>query len=551
MKIPKMLIFAVIAGAFVLRVLPIGWGLPSTNLALSSYSCDEQNSFYALEHMNPRKFNFYPGVVLAWGGAHINLLGITEKAAELLGVVKFGTREYYQKNLKELDKLYMVGRLIPIIAGTISVWLFYLVILGFFQNSAAALLGGFILAIIPLHMAYSFYIRPDALMIMLALCTMLFSIKILETGTRKAYVLCGMFSGLMISAKYSGGAFIVFPLLSHVLYSYKTRQPLFGKIQGRNLLLAVLAALAAFVITCPYSLTPEFLYWVNGMINQAKGSPYQQIGRLMPLTYLLPAGIGWPLVLSGVAGFVGLAVSLLRDRDQKKILLVLAGPAMYWMISSIKSPMAIYALPLVPLLVIYAVYCLKTLWDLKNKAAGYVGRLLVVFVLVYAAAYSMSYLNLFLVKNVREEASEWIVKNIPRGATVAIVKNFFWTPPVLKQYEPPYKLLTGGAPNISDALLGLEKACEKADYLVLSEFEYRDYVDTPVEKFYPEQSRIIRNIFSGKNFEKAAEFYSEPHFLGFTFKQDFPPADMLFPNPRIFIFKIKHPAGPVRAARAG
>lgn len=551
MKIHKVLLFAVIGGAFAFRVSPVGWGLPSTNLALSSYSCDEQNSFHSLEEMNPRELNFYPGVSLAWGGAHIYLLGATLKAAELLGAVKFGTREYYLKNLGEVDKLYIVGRLIPIVAGTISVWLIYLVILGFLQNSAAALLGAFILAIAPLHVAYSFYIRPDVLMLMLALCTILFSLRMLETGTRRAYVLCGIFSGLMISAKYSAGAFLVFPFLSHLLYSYRTGMPAFGRVQGGNLLRAILAMLAAFVITCPYSLTPAFVYWIEHMISQGKGDPSQQMGRLMHLTYLLPAGLSWPLVLSGIAGFAGLAVSWLRDRDQKKLLLVLSGLGMYWMISAIKPPIAVYAMPLVPVLIICSVYCLKTLWGLENKAAGYIGKLLVVSVMAYATAYSMSYLNLFLVKNVREEASEWIVENIPKGAAVGVVKRFFWTPPVLRQYEPPYKLFAGGVSNVWDALLGMESVFENSEYLVLSEYEYRDYINTPMERFYPEQSRVVRRIFSGKQFEKIKEFYSEPRFLGFTFKQDFPPPDLLSPNPRIIIFKINHAAGPARASKAG
>ena len=200
-------------------------------------------------------------------------------------------------------------------------------------------------------------------------------------------------------------------------------------------------------------------------------------------------------------------------------------------------------MPLVPVIAVYSAYFFKALWGLKNRTARYAGRLLTICAIVYATAYSMAYLHLFLTKNVREEASEWIVDNIPKGAAIAVVKNFFWTPPVLRQYEPPYKLLTGGKPNVWDALLGFESVCKKADYLVLSEYEYRDYVDTPLEKIYPEQSRVVRSILYGNKFEKVAEFHREPSFLGITFRQDFPPADILFPNPKISIFKVKPVAG--------
>ena len=67
------------------------------------------------------------------------------------------------------------------------------------------------------------------------------------------------------------------------------------------------------------------------MISQAVRSDHP-FSRLTPLTYLLPAGLSWPLVLSGVAGFALLSGEALRGRALKKILLVLAGPCMYWMI---------------------------------------------------------------------------------------------------------------------------------------------------------------------------------------------------------------------------
>jgi hypothetical protein len=540
MKIHKLLIIAVITVGFTLRVLPVKWGLPSDNLALSSCFPDEQESFHSLERMRPAKLEFNPGPLLAWGSAHTYLLGITMKAAGSLGVIKIGSREYYLGNLKELDKLYILGRLISVIAGTISIWLIYLVILSLFQSVPAALLGGFIFAIVPLHLMYSFYIRPDVPMLMLALGVMFLSIRILETGARKTYLLCGALAGLMISAKYSGGAYIVFPVIAHFLYSYRAKEPAFGKVSGRNLLLAVFASLAVFALTCPYCFTPYFIYWVKVLLSQARSTAYWQPGWIMHITYLLPTGMGWPLLLSGVAGFACLIAAWRRDGDRKKIFLALGGLAMYVMVSRIRPPTALYAMPLVPLFVIYAAYFLRLLWDLEHKAVRFAGRLLAASVIVYTIAYSMSYLELFLAKNVRKEASEWIEKNIPRGGTVAVVKNYFWTPAILRQYAPPFQLITGGEGlTVQAAVLGLRDVSKKADYLVLNEFEYREFLQPRTAGLYPEQAAVIKEIFSGRDFAKAAEFGREASFLGFTFRHDYPPHDWLFPAPRIIILKNK------------
>ena len=541
MKISKIIIFAIVVGGFVLRLLPIEWGLPSKNLALSSYSPDEQVSFHSLEQMNPKKLDFYPHQALDWGSLHIYLLGMTVKTAEILGAVKIGNREYYLHNLKELDKLYMLGRLVPIIAGTISIWLLYLIILNLFSDAATALLGSLLLAVIPVHLVYSFYVRPDALMILFGLCVIYFALRILETGARKYYLICGAFAGLTISAKYSGGACIVLPIVAHLLYLYRAKELTFGKILGRNLQFGLLALLGAFIITCPYCVTPVFPSHIRHLLSQAKGAPYNQPGWIAYLTYLLPTGMGWPLFLSSVAGCVGLAAAWRRDRDPKKIFLVFAGLGVYGIISSPKCPITVYVMPVIPFLVIYSAYFLRTLWNAENKIVKQAGRLAVIFVVSYTTVYSLAYLNLFLEKNVREDASEWIEKNIPLGSSVAIARSYFWTPPILRRYDPPYKVLMGGDINsfLPDAVLGLGKVCEKADYLVLSEYEYREFVHPEIKEYFPEHSAIIDNIFSEKKFQKIAEFDREASFLGLTFKKNYPPTDWLFPNPKIIVFKRK------------
>jgi hypothetical protein len=158
----------------------------------------------------------------------------------------------------------------------------------------------------------------------------------------------------------------------------------------------------------------------------------------------------------------------------------------------------------------------------------------------YTLIYSIANLNLYIEKNVREEASEWIEKNIPKGSIIAIPKSYFWTPAVLRQYNPPYKLLIGvDNPNLgySDGIIGLKKYLNETEYIVLSEFEFREFVHPKIKQNFPEQARVLDEILNSKKFIKVAEFDKEAKFLWFKFKKNYPPGDWLIPNPKILIFK--------------
>ncbi len=539
MKNHKLILLLIVAFGFLFRLAPIQWGLPSSNLALSTFTPDEQESFHSLEHMNPGKLDFYPRRILEWGSVHLYLMAVTLKAAEIAGFVKFGSRDYYMLNFKELDKLYITARLISTISAAISIALIYFVILSLFSSVPLALSGSALLAVIPVHLMYSFLSRPDTLLMMFGLCVIYVSIKILRNGSRRDYVLCAALTGITIATKYSGGAYLVVPVLAHLSYLHRERQLSLKNIINKNLIISSAVVLAAFACASPYSVSPMFIPHLKFLGNVSKGSAYDAPGWIRVLTQTLPLGMGWPVFLASVCGFVALMVAWVKDREPVKLFLTLSGLVVYLAVSLPRRQMTVYTMPLLPFMVIYAAYFLRGMWSYGSRHLKLAGRLLAVFVVAYTVAYSIAYWRLFLLKNTRVEASEWIEKNIPQGDVVAIARSYFWTPPILRQYNPPYKLLMGGDIQSAgpDAMLGFKNVSSQADYLVLTEYEYRDYIQPGIKENFPAQSAIINEIFSEKRFKKIAEFDREASFLGFTFKKTYAPVDWLFPNPKIVVFK--------------
>ena len=558
MKKTSIILILILVLSFFLRLSGINFGLPSKNLALTTYNPDEPLSFYPMEKWDPKKLYFHPGRALLWGGFHLYVLATLVKTGQIIGIVKLGPREFLINNLKEVDKLYIIGRLLMIISGVLSVFLIYLICKKSFDEKTG-LIAGFIFAILPAHIVNSFYVRPDALMIFFALVSVWYSLKIIETGKFKFYVLSSFFVGLATATKLSGAVYGIFPLTAHFL-SKKSEQysegltPLEKGGWGGFLRLFSIPfiCLIGFIIGCPYSVidfnssSESFLHYlkINFSLSRGTMNPGQEIlfgtGWKSYFTYYLPYGIGLPLLITGVAGAILTSYRILKNNLYTKkfdILFFISGIIIFYVISSTRNQVIWYTLPVLPFFAIFSARLFRILLENFNKIFATV---ILIIVSGYTLIYSIANLNLYIEKNVREEASEWIEKNIPKGSIIAIPKSYFWTPAVLRQYNPPYKLLIGvDDPNLgySDGIIGLKKYLNETEYIVLSEFEFREFVHPKIKQNFPEQARVLDEILNSKKFIKVAEFDKEAKFLWFKFKKNYPPGDWLIPNPKILIFK--------------
>ncbi len=198
-----------------------------------------------------------------------------------------------------------------------------------------------------------------------------------------------------------------------------------------------------------------------------------------------------------------------------------------------------YTMPIIPFILIFISRGLEIIYNIGNRISKIIFVLLTVFLFCYTFIYSFAYWQLYKQKNVREEVSEWVLENIPKAAKIAIARSYFWTPPVLRQYNPPYKVLMGSDPvksSVQEGVLGLKNLLGETEYIVLTEYEYRWAMYPKLEKYFPEHKKILDEIFYSGKFVKLAEFEKEAKFLFFKFK-NYPPGDWLIPNPKIVIFK--------------
>lgn len=534
----------ILACGFILRASGINYGLPSQNLALTTSHPDEATALRPLEKWRPKELYFHPDQTLHWGGFHLFPTAALLKVAQFAGYLKVGTREFYLKNLQEADKIYKIARSLTVLCAMVSILALFFIV-----RSLWGYTGG-ILAVIfysfsAVHIVNSFIVRPDSMMVMFVLLSVFFSLKVWDIYSSRFSLISGIFFGLAVATKYNAAPSIIFPVLLHLLSPDRKNR--------RNLFIFSLAAAVAFLIGCPYSILDfkGFYSGIQHLLSQAKGGIVPiPLGSTFGLywTYFLPYGMGWPHMIAAILGWIWMLSKILKrepvfpvsDLSKNRLggIWIFSVSIIYIVIASPKAQQTWYTLPLVPLFAFFASYFFSLLIQFHKKWIRVFSFLLTCFFIAYMTIYSLAYTKLFWEKNVREIASEWIEQNIPKGESIGIARSYFWTPGILRQSEPPYQLLKGGDDQsfIDDAVLGLEKVSQKANYLVLTEYEYRVYL---TKRFgnYPEQERVLRKIME-KDFREIACFQKEAEFLWFRFpKKEDDPYDWSMPNPTIKIFK--------------
>ena len=316
-------LFIALALGILLRVSIINFGLPSKNLALTTYNPDEAITFYSIEKWQPKKLYFHPIDGFFWGGFHLYPSALSLGIAKILGYVKFGNREFYISNLKEADKLYITVRLLMILCAIFSILLIFYILKSAYSE-ISALIGVFLLSILPMHIFNSIYVRPDIMMMFFGLLSIYFSLKILKTSETKYYILSCLSIGFSAGTKLNGAVFGILPIVSHFLAEEKNKK-------NYLLFLIPFLCLAGLILSSPYILLDfnktqySFLRYLKNISGFTKGTiDFSQFillgyGPLSYIKYYLRYGCGTAVVLLSIFGFILLLFNIFKNKNKYDI----------------------------------------------------------------------------------------------------------------------------------------------------------------------------------------------------------------------------------------
>lgn len=264
--------------------------------------------------------------------------------------------------LENLAPFFLIARGVSALFGTLTVYWVYL--LGARAASrAVGLVGSGFLGLAVLHVRDSHFGTSDVTMTALVVLGVLRVLAWYEVPTLANAALAGGIVGLAGSVKYNGiGVGVTFVVAAAIRWwdaGRNSRTPAFGRMT-----LAAgafgLALLVAFLGTTPY-IVLDWDRFLRDVVQRGEGLSVSHAAVLPPgwlhhPLVSLPASLGWPVYLCGLAGAAAWLAA-----DVRRAAIVFAFPIAYFAVTgSMLTVFARYVIPIVPFLALGAGWLVVT-----------------------------------------------------------------------------------------------------------------------------------------------------------------------------------------------
>ncbi|MER3474726.1 MAG: hypothetical protein C4335_12000 [Armatimonadota bacterium] len=527
----KLALVAILAIAFVFRWTGIRWGLPSAVHYFSFHPDEWVILGYTLGldlphgQIDPRFYNY--------GTVYLYLLHLAILVGSTYGWLTLPS-DFAQ--YQAFAGLYLTGRVLSVMAGVVTCWLVWEIgkcVCGYRCAAVSALL----LAIVPLHALHCHFLTTDATATLFTTGVLLASVLLYESGSRRALIASAVLIGLASATRYNAGLVGIAPVLALWWRGRERQEPWLGKAM---LLLAT--SLLAFLIFCPgVWLNPDEFWRDFGYearhVREGHGLVFVNTGLGWVYHYWtnLRFGLGLPLLLLGT---LSMFIAPLSRRPPVLILWTFV-LVYYLFLGSFAVRFARYLLPLLPPLMVLTAWLIAEGWRNtqqmdKLAVAGVAGG-----VWVYTLLWGAAVVGAMVSPDPRIRALQWIRREVLPGTPIAFATiPWFYTPPLSPYWgelQPARR--AERAREVQEYRLLVPQSewdravLKRAQVVLLSQFEKDDAVrvkHAPALSFLEELNRSFRVV---------ARFDSTFRVNGLVFGKRDVPHDMLYPFPRIEVWK--------------
>jgi YYY domain-containing protein len=456
--------------------------------------------------------------------------------------------------------LFVVGRAWSAFFDTLTILIVYLLGSFLFSRRTAALAALFF-AFTVFHIQLSHFLTVDMMLVSFVVLAVYFCARIMEQGRLRDYLLAGLFAGLALATKFSASPILITFLFAHVAFCWRERR-LLSVGQWGKLIVGLVSFGAAFAVVEPYFFLDhkEFMRQLKEQRNMVQGrwSPpwtYQYehtIKGFYQIKNLVVYCMGAPLGIA-VLGSVVYLVILWLKRPDRKVLLLLA-----WLVpvvcatASFKVKFIRYFAPLIPFLCILGAQGICVLYEkARDRGWGLLVRVLAGLVIAFSLFYSLSYLNIYRHEDTRIAASNWVYKNIPKGACILGETWEFGGIPVGTSEGNP------GRYRYKVKKLDIYKSDRGGKARTLSrELAEGDLVAIPTKRMYgsvlriPERYPVTTNYYrllfeERLGYELVKSFTSYPRLFNIEFDDDYADESFtVYDHPKVLLFRkvVHYPA---------
>ena len=521
------ILLLVVFFAFILRIYAINFGFPFTESRPDETISMYIALGYGIGDLNPHNFH--------WPSLFSYIIFFFYRIYILLGFLFnyfYSWKDVAEKAIINPNSFLLISRLVSVVFGTWTVYFIYKVGKIFF-NKRTGIVASIFLAFTYLHVRDSHFGTPDILMVFLAVVTIYFIGRIYKKPSLHNYIFTGLFFGLAVSSKYNA-FFLLAPVVITHVFIVKERK---GLYLNNKIALLLLFALMAFSIGTPFWIF-DFRTFISDIAFEcrhlAEGHEGIILGRgwRYHLMFSLWHGMGWPLLIMSLCGFVYSFFC-----DIKKSLRVFSFPFIYYIVVGYGyTVFARHMLPVIPFAILSAaVICdkLLNLLDKKNftNYKYYLIRCAIIVPILFPSASNIVQLNNILSKrDNRVVVAEWIESNIPVDVQIRFIGCKYATILLSKKYQSSYRFNnTEISKNIDSSDLPL--------YLIVeySSLYFYSYLPDDLKDFIQDKYDIHK-IFTAKHRENCKNLYDQQDAFYVPYA-DF--GGIIRPGPDYMIYKKK------------
>jgi 4-amino-4-deoxy-L-arabinose transferase-like glycosyltransferase len=407
---------AILLAAVALRVAGLAYGLPAV------YNPDEVSILsralaFAKGDLNPHNFlypSFYFYLLFGWVGTYFVLARVVGTVASL--------QAFQAQFFTDPTNIYLAARTLGVVCGATTVVAVFVLGRRLFGR-AAGLCAALFLAIAPVHVIDSHYVKHDvaatlAIVVAVVAVVAVFPLRPRRAGPWPA-VVAGAACGVALSIHYYA-VFLALPLALAVMARYRAES---WKIAGARLAAAAAAMAAVFLLLSPFLLFDAGTAWRDIVANREivvdraralEGGVIAGAGRYLKLLWL--DAVGFPVAALSVLGAV-----MLAWRAWRHAVILLAFPVVFLLFIGNTVPASRYLNPVIPFLALLGAYAVVRIAALTGKRVRWITVLALAFgAALPAADKSIRADEFFTQTDTRTLAQRFLEAHVPANAGVAV-----------------------------------------------------------------------------------------------------------------------------------
>ncbi len=518
-------ILIVITGA-TLRFYNLNWDLGNF------FHPDERNIANAVSRIS--FFNQLNPQFFAYGGL---LIYLDRALGELLFFV---TKNHdWVSNWAHIN---IVGRFLGAFFSTLTIPIFFFLTKKITHSTTAAYHATIISACTVGFIQTSHFGITENLLTLLVSLIALFSLKLYESPTIRAYIFLAIFCGLAVATKTTGITFLIIPAATMILITVRNKQ--YIRTASHGFLFTIVACLIFFIFS-PYTLLdyPHFsesMRYESGVALGTLPVPYTlQFTNTTPYLYQLK-NFFWqlgPIALISYFGFLLFAVEGILKKKPLHIIFLLF-PLIYFLyVGTWHTKFIRFMMPTLPFLIVFASFGLMWL----QRKWGTIGKIIVSIFLGITVFWSLAFFSIYLRPQTRVVASEWIYSNIPKDSKLLTEQWDDGLPIPLRDHPTSTYIGEQLIMYDTDSEAKMNYLADKLasyDYIILNSRRlYGTLIYLPNK--YPLTSQYYEHLFNESlGYKQVKEFSSYPQLFGLIINDDSSEETFqVYEHPKVIIFK--------------